>query len=221
MPKEYLQEISSIEHSLPQGGVIYYDDFSPPIRFVAVGSHADYVCELSREIVLHGKYSLLLKSPAVGGAGRYVYATSYIPIYGKGIVDVQITFTQGVANAVTGLATYLYFADPDLNYIAGTRYDFVNNKWQYYSSSGWTDISGASQNLAEVYWHAANWGINLSTWKYTQLRCEDDVFNLSSLSPDTSSGAARGSFLSIYAYDISGSQAYAYIDSILITQRGV
>lgn len=167
------------------GTVIYYDIFDSPSLAWNTGGVG------SEEIYLKTVYTFSPSACIYMGSGQSVNDTAYI----QKVMGITETEKIGVEFAVNEESGHGYFTvevdyyDGTIHYSSGIRYVATNYHWQYKNSVGnFTDLINPEKYIysADYGYHIVKLIANFDTGKYIKLNVDEQEWDLSSYSMQTS-----------------------------------
>jgi len=202
-----------------RGNVVWYDDFGDGLgKWLAVTAGTGAGVSLTSASVYSGAYSAKL----VGGSDglMYVYIVRYFFDPVRGGVGVEVSFElAGVPTVVEFQASHY---DGTNYYQYWVRWVSATADFEYQDSAGaWQDIDANKPLIAsQTAWHTVKLVFDTVNEKYARAMLDDEEYSLAGISPQFAASALEPSVrVAIWAYSANGSNRYARIDNVILTQN--
>ena len=189
MGKEYTRQTEVLGLIPFSDRILLLDTFTPPVKYTLSGSPGYTVKRtISKSIYSpHGLHLQTATDPLSTKSCKISYKT-FIGLSSKTLFST--VFNPLIITYFT-LITFSFLYDTSTTrYDIRIRYDPVNDKWQYWNSSGtWADIPSGSQILTNNTWNRLSFSFNIGTTKYIDFLSNHLHLDISSLSFETTAGS--------------------------------
>jgi hypothetical protein len=221
MGEEYVRRIMVLGSVPSLGPVILFDDMEKLLKFTAVGTGADFVCEKSQVQVYNEDYSLHVATRATDPAdGDYVSVVRSIMSRPGKRYRGECLFWSSLGAAVASIDFWFGILDGAEYHEVKIRWDQEAERWFYYSSAGaWAELPLASSYPSASNWHRLMLEWNQISGKYIKMVCDAMEVDMSELSYRKTASVGSLSMHAYFRVEAAGAaQAHAYFDDLLVLE---
>lgn len=180
MPKEYTRQVETPADSTTLSDIVLHNNFPDAVELVITATGTDWEVEVTKDKKYTGHTSLKVKTRTTGATeGDTVLIEQSVPVRRRGRAGGGFLYQFEGSNKIKFLE-FGHELHSDLVVAqALVRYDVVNAKWQYYSSTpAWVDVTDGSQDLEPDAWHTFYLSINVKDGEYIYLNSDKEVYSL-------------------------------------------
>lgn len=219
MGKEYTRDITIFGNIPLEGKIIFFDDFSGPLKWLESGTGGDTFFELDPTIAFTGLQSLFLQTRTTGAAEDdeiiATRSTHLLPSKTVAFLSRIISYDLG---DLKFLFIKIYFYSGTNQYITSIRYTPSTQEWHFLNSSNTYSLLALTYPyIVTNTFHRLALLVNFSTNYYHSFQFNDQSIDLSSypLRSIVSAGDSRLQTI-IHAVATAGAPFSFNIDQITL-----